>query len=143
MEEVRFIKEQAIHWKCIYGIPEKRQEHTLLNAYIIDISALRDSQTKSKENEAFFHRVIDSAQVAILHIDKSGKILFGNRHARDLLRLGEGGKRNIYDYLHPEDISSFINNIKNREWGDYVPLEARIFLRQQFLFMGKHKIFLV
>jgi signal transduction histidine kinase/CheY-like chemotaxis protein len=136
-EEIRFIRDSNVYWRYVYGLPEKKDKGTLWNGYILDISELRASQLKRKEDETFFLRMINSAQVGILHIDQSGNILFANNYAKDLLNLKNNGNNNIYDYLHFNDIPSFINNIKNKEWGEYVPLEAKVLHQDRnFLWMN-------
>lgn len=136
-EEIRFIRDQNIYWRYIYGLPERKDKGILWNGYIIDISDLRASQAKNKAEETFFLRMLDSAQVGIVHIDKRGQVLFANACAKELLNLEKNSKKNIYNYLHPDDITHFINNIRNPEWGEYVPLEARVLHQERnFLWMN-------
>ncbi len=136
-EEIRFTRDQSIYWRYIYGLPEKKEKGILWNGYIIDVSDLRASQVKNKVDETFFLRMLDSAQVGIVHIDKRGEILFANECAKELLNLGKNTRINIYSYLHSDDIPHFINNIKNPEWGEYVPLEARVLHQDRnFLWMN-------
>ncbi|MEZ5988799.1 MAG: ATP-binding protein [Planctomycetota bacterium] len=93
----------------VHQDPLVRTVFFVLTAGLLVLLALWVRQVRARQLEASAGRatletLTNAAQVGILRTDLGGRVLFGNRRGRDLLRNGRSeGSQTLFDGMHPED----------------------------------------
>jgi len=85
----------------------------------------KDKRTSSEQSQtdAFFKTLVENTLDVITIIDGSGQILYESRSVQRILGYSPSeliGK-NIFDYIHPEDIQSVADSLGNMRVIDYTP----------------------